>query len=119
ELQILGIKVISGGHPADLMEKSFDLVVKNPGIPYDNPVVFEALKQKVPVITEVEVATSVMESSIIGVTGTNGKTTTTSIINKTKSACNYRNISSYFSDRVFNHRSYRNQWKNDNNFHYL
>ena len=82
ELQTLGIKVISGGHPANLMEDSFDLVVKNPGIPYDNPVIQKALKQKLPVITEVEVAASVMEASIIGVTGTNGKTTTTSIIHE-------------------------------------
>src|SRR5699024_6984332 len=58
----------------------FDLVVKNPGIPYDNPVVAEALKQGLPVITEVEVATAIMESPLITVTGSNGKTTTTSII---------------------------------------
>lgn len=80
ELEALNIPVISGGHPADLMEQPFDLVVKNPGIPYDNPIVEQALAQELPVITEVEVATSVMAAPMIGLTGTNGKTTTTSMI---------------------------------------
>lgn len=80
ELVKLGVSVISGGHPNDLLTIPFDLVVKNPGIPYDNPVVAEALKQGLPVITEVEVATAIMESPLITVTGSNGKTTTTSII---------------------------------------
>src|SRR5690625_7168969 len=80
ELEQLGIKVISGGHPIDLMEEAFDLVVKNPGIPYDNPVIKEALNKKLPIITEVEIATSLMEAPIIALTGSNGKTTTTSII---------------------------------------
>lgn len=80
ELNRLGMKIISGGHPSDLLDTPFDLIVKNPGIPYDNPVIIQALNQEIPVITEVEVATSVMKSSYIGLTGSNGKTTTTSII---------------------------------------
>lgn len=80
ELERSGIQVISGGHPTDLMDKDFEILVKNPGIPYRNPIVKEALEKEIPVITEVEVATSVMKSHIIGVTGTNGKTTTTSMI---------------------------------------
>lgn len=80
ELEGLGIRVISGGHPADLMDDDFDVLVKNPGIPYENPIVREALEKDIPVITEVEVAVTVMKSHLIGVTGTNGKTTTTSMI---------------------------------------
>jgi len=79
-LEELGITIISGGHPLTLFEENFDLVVKNPGIPYDNPIVAEAIQKELPVITEVEVAASVMEGHLIGITGTNGKTTTTSMV---------------------------------------
>lgn len=80
ELEGLGIRVLSGGHPANLMNEEFEVLVKNPGIPYENQVITEALNKNIPIITEVEVALSVMKSHLIGVTGTNGKTTTTSII---------------------------------------
>lgn len=80
ELEGLGITIISGGHPTNLMDTPFELIVKNPGIPYENPVIKEALKKGLPIITEVEIATSIMKSPIITITGTNGKTTTTSII---------------------------------------
>ena len=40
----------------------------------------EAVQKNIPIITEVEVATSVMQGHLIGLTGTNGKTTTTSMI---------------------------------------
>lgn len=79
-LEKLGVKIISAGHPSDLLDNPYDLMVKNPGIPYDNPVVKEALTQGLEIITEVELATSVMKGHLIGVTGTNGKTTTTMII---------------------------------------
>lgn len=81
ELVELGMTVISGGHPDDLLTKeSFDLVVKNPGIPYNNSVLEQASAQNLAIITEVEVATSVMDAHLIGITGTNGKTTTTSMV---------------------------------------
>lgn len=79
-LMELGIPVISGGHPDDLLETTFDLLVKNPGIPYSNSILIQAKKQNIPIVTEVEVATSVMDAHLIGLTGTNGKTTTTSMI---------------------------------------
>ncbi len=80
KLTKLGVQVVSGGHPTGLMDEKFDFIVKNPGIPYENPIVIEALKKEIPVITEVEVAVSVMRAHLIGITGTNGKTTTTSIV---------------------------------------
>lgn len=80
ELERLGIEVISGSHPDNLMEKGYTLIVKNPGIPYKNSVVKQAVAMNIPVVTEVEIATEIMKAHIIGVTGTNGKTTTTSII---------------------------------------
>jgi len=53
------------------------LVVKNPGIPYTSPPVREALELGLEVVTEVEVAWWLTEAPIIGITGSNGKTTTT------------------------------------------
>lgn len=75
-----GIKVICGSHPIELLDENFDYLVKNPGIQYDNPMVEKALEQNIPVITEVELAYLVSEAPIIGITGTNGKTTTTTLI---------------------------------------
>ncbi|WP_241209468.1 Mur ligase family protein, partial [Streptococcus sp. DD11] len=75
-----GIKVVTGGHPLELLDEDFELMVKNPGIPYDNPMVVRALEKKIPVVTEVELAYLISEAPIIGITGSNGKTTTTTMI---------------------------------------
>ena len=80
DLLALGIKVICGSHPIELLDEDFSLMVKNPGIPYTQPLVQKALEKQIPVITEVELAYQVAECPIIGITGTNGKTTTTTMI---------------------------------------
>jgi UDP-N-acetylmuramoylalanine--D-glutamate ligase len=75
-----GIKVICGDHPIELLEEGFELIVKNPGIPYTNPIIKGALEKEIPVITEVELAYQISEAPFIGITGTNGKTTTTTLV---------------------------------------
>ena len=74
-----GIRVLAGSHPVDLLEEHFDFVVKNPGIPYHNCMVEVAMKKGIPVYTEVEIAYQLLEGLIIGITGSNGKTTTTTL----------------------------------------
>lgn len=74
-----GIRVLVGSHPVDLLEEHFDFVVKNPGIPYHNCMVEAAIKKGIPVYTEVEIAYHLLEGLIIGITGSNGKTTTTTL----------------------------------------
>ena len=76
-----GIRVLVGSHPVDLLEEHFDFVVKNPGIPYENCMVEAAIKKGVPVYTEVEIEYHLLEGLIIGITGSNGKTTTTTLTN--------------------------------------
>ncbi len=75
-----GIKVVCGSHPIELLDEGFELIVKNPGIPYTNPMIQEALKKNIEIITEVELAYRISEAPFIGITGTNGKTTTTTLI---------------------------------------
>lgn len=75
-----GITVICGEHPIELLEEGFELIVKNPGIPYHNPLVKGAMDKGIPIITEVELAYQISEAPFIGITGTNGKTTTTTLI---------------------------------------
>ena len=80
DLLTLGIRVITGSHPIELLDEEFSLIIKNPGIPYSNPLVKKALELKLPILTEVELAFQIAECPIIGITGTNGKTTTTTMI---------------------------------------
>lgn len=80
DLLSLGIRVVTGGHPIELLDEDFSMVVKNPGIPYSNTLVQKALEKGLPVLTEVELAYQIAECPIIGITGTNGKTTTTTMI---------------------------------------
>lgn len=81
-----GIKVVTGGHPLELLDEDFELMVKNPGIRYDNPMVVKALQKEIPVITEVELAYLISEAPIVGITGSNGKTTTTTMISEVLTA---------------------------------
>ena len=74
-----GIRVLAGSHPVDLLEEHFGFVVKNPGIPYHNCMVEAAMKKGIPVYTEVEIAYQLLEGLMIGITGSNGKTTTTTL----------------------------------------
>ena len=81
-----GIKVVTGGHPLELLDEDFEWMVKNPGIPYNNPMVMRALEKQIPVITEVELAYLISDAPIIGITGSNGKTTTTTMISEVLTA---------------------------------
>lgn len=75
-----GIKVVCGSHPLELLDEDFAVMVKNPGIPYQNPMVEKAISKGIPVLTEVELAYLISEAPIIAITGSNGKTTTTTMI---------------------------------------
>jgi len=68
-----------GGHTLAAIEKA-DLIVVSPGIHLDIPVLEEAKKRKIPIVSEIELAFSFIKKPIIAVTGTNGKTTTTTLI---------------------------------------
>ena len=59
---------------------SLDLVVISPGIPMDIPVTQEFVKAGIPVWGEVELAYKMSEGTVLAITGTNGKTTTTALL---------------------------------------
>lgn len=54
-------------------------IIKSPGIPPNAPVVQQAISAKIPVISEIEFASRYTRAKLIAITGTNGKTTTTSM----------------------------------------
>ena len=82
ELEDLGVKFIKTDNPETLLDSSFDYVIKNPGIRIDHPVCLKAKELKILVTNEVEVAYSFLpkDIKIIGISGSNGKTTTTTLI---------------------------------------
>ncbi|AST92144.1 MULTISPECIES: UDP-N-acetylmuramoyl-L-alanine--D-glutamate ligase [Sutcliffiella] len=79
-LQEHGIEVVCGGHPLSIFDEKIEVVFKNPGIPYSNPILIRATELNIPILTEVELAYEVSEAPFIGITGSNGKTTTTTLI---------------------------------------
>ncbi|MDV7686321.1 UDP-N-acetylmuramoyl-L-alanine--D-glutamate ligase [Oenococcus oeni] len=72
----------------DDIDESFDLLVKNPGIRYEKEIIKKALNLNIPVITEVQVALDQFKGEVLAVTGSNGKTTTTTLIGKMLKADN-------------------------------
>ena len=79
ELKTMGAEMVLGAHPISVLEE-IEIIVKNPGIPYDNPILEAAMERNIPIITEIELAGQLTEGPIIGITGSNGKTTTTTLI---------------------------------------
>ncbi len=79
ELRPLGVRLCLGGHTESLFLDQ-DLIVPSPGVPWDMPALQAARRSGVEVMGELEVAAGVLQGPVIGITGTNGKTTTTSLI---------------------------------------
>lgn len=99
ELIDAGFKVITGSNDASLIDESFDYLVKNPGINYSNELVQQAQNLNIPVITEPEIAYSMSDATMIAVTGTNGKTTVTTLIQlMLKHSSEFRN--SYYAGNI-------------------
>ena len=57
-----------------------DLIIPSPGVPPTNPLLVEGVKRGVPVLAEIEVAFRFLKRPVIAITGTNGKTTATTLI---------------------------------------
>ncbi|MFA6871815.1 MAG: UDP-N-acetylmuramoyl-L-alanine--D-glutamate ligase [Bacteroidaceae bacterium] len=79
KLTNLGIRWEEGSHTEALILNA-DEVIKSPGIPCDAPIIKEIKAKKIPVISEIEFAGRYTNAKMICVTGSNGKTTTTSLI---------------------------------------
>lgn len=78
-LDSLGVKIVD--QDPSVFEGDYDLVVKNPGVSPTGPIVKRLNERHIPIITEIELAYSVSKPQhYIAITGTNGKTTTTSLI---------------------------------------
>ena len=75
-LEHFGINWEEHKHSADILLQA-DLVMKSPGIPDSAPIVQQIIEKGIPVISEIEFAARYTDATIIGITGSNGKTTTT------------------------------------------
>lgn len=76
ELEKYGIAYEEGNHDATKILSSFK-IIKSPGIPDTVAIVSAAKEQGIPVVGEIEFAAAYTDAILIGITGTNGKTTTT------------------------------------------
>ncbi len=73
------IEIETGGHTEAIL-KNTDLIVLSPGIPKDISLLKIASQKNIPIFGEVEIAYQLLKVPIIAITGTNGKTTTTTLI---------------------------------------
>jgi UDP-N-acetylmuramoylalanine--D-glutamate ligase len=74
-----GIMVESGGHGL-LTFRRQDLIVVSPGVPMDTPEVKQVMAFGLPVIGELELASRYLQGKVVAITGSNGKTTTTTLV---------------------------------------
>ena len=79
ELRAAGVEFLFGAQDSGLLDGA-DIIVPSPAISPEIPLLQEAVRRRIPVWSEVEVACRVTDAAILAVTGTNGKTTTTTLL---------------------------------------
>ncbi len=83
--QISGLEVIIGTVPEEV-KKEIALVVTSPGVPVDAPMLEEYKTMNVPIWGEIELAYAFSKGKVVAITGTNGKTTTTTLVGEIMAA---------------------------------
>ncbi len=89
KLSTLEITYELGGHGDDTFLAA-DLIVVSPGVPMNIPALTLARNQGIPVISEIELAYEFIDAPIAAITGTNGKTTTTTLAGEIFRKCGFR-----------------------------
>ena len=79
EMRELGIKLELGAD-LDKASENADMIVLSPGVPHTLNPILRAKAKNIPVIGEIELASRFIEEPITAITGTNGKTTTTTLL---------------------------------------
>ena len=74
------VTAVTGGNPPELVTNSLAMIIKSPGVPPSLEIFKRAEELGVPVLSEIELAYAFIRAPLIGITGTNGKTTTTAMV---------------------------------------
>lgn len=103
ELKTFGIEFETGGHTDRLLNSDF--VIVSPGIPQETEIVQKIVEAGIPIFSEIEFASWFCKGKIIAITGSNGKTTTTTLIGAILDEAGFKNkvcgnIGYPFSDAV-------------------
>ena len=88
EFSALGIKIVTGEEYLDNLQG--EIIFKTPGLRFDNPALIAAKKRGSVVTSEMEVFFDICPANIIAVTGSDGKTTTTTLIHKMMTESGYK-----------------------------
>jgi UDP-N-acetylmuramoylalanine--D-glutamate ligase len=104
-LEARGVEVVAAdrtlGNDADsALLDDVDALVKSPGVPGEAPLVAAARNRGVPVWSEIELASRLLPNPIVGITGTNGKTTTTELLGAMLGARTAGNVGTALSELV-------------------
>ncbi len=90
KLEGLPVRFVFGANDPKLMRSS-DLIVVSPGVPLSIEGLRDAADAGIPVVNELELAVSEIKAPMVAVTGTNGKTTTVTLIGHLLTACGIKN----------------------------
>ena len=109
DLKRRGIYLETGGHSLDFIRNK-DLVVSSPGVSNKSQALLWADELKIPVVSEIELSWSLCPATVIAITGTNGKTTVTTLLGKVLETVDRRvwtlgNIGKPFAQEVMNMHS--------------
>jgi len=83
------IVTVTGENPPELVTLALALIVKSPGVPPTLEILKKAEQLGVPVISEIELAYHFIRTPLVGITGTNGKTTTTALVTEMLKAARF------------------------------
>ena len=104
DIDLGSVQIESGGHSEKILES--DIIIKSPGIPNDIDIIKNANSKNIPIISEIEFASWFSKSPIVGITGSNGKSTTVKLIHDIFNKAGFNsmlggNIGIPFSDNVY------------------